>query len=329
MIVKNESFFLRDCLQRACDHVDDIVVVDTGSTDNTREIAADFTDKVLDYAWHDHFADARNYALQQASGNWIVVLDADEVIEPAHWRELRALIATTDQDAFFLQQHNYSREPHVEGWLPVTTPTAYTRDYPGYKKNPIARLFRNQPDIRYTGRVHEVVDHTLREGHFQTLDVPIHHYMDDDPAKPKRERQLNYLRIIEQGLDAESDGRLYAAAGSIRLHYLEDFAGAIGHLQKAVELGHLPEQNRESIAEACYRMGDMQQAYRGYWALYRSGYRSFNLCNNLANLSAKAGKYAQAAQLLEHCLQFAGVDPQVRERLQHNLQFLQAKASQQ
>ena len=137
MIVKNESFFLRDCLAKAAPHVDEIVVVDTGSTDDTRQIAAEFTDKVFDFAWQDDFASARNYSLDQATGDWIIVLDADEVIAPEDWEAIRDLIPGADKDAYLLVQYNYSVEAQDKNWVPISQKTVYTRHYRGYRPNPI------------------------------------------------------------------------------------------------------------------------------------------------------------------------------------------------
>ncbi|XOI99572.1 glycosyltransferase [Paenibacillus polymyxa] len=78
MIVKNEERVLRRCLQSVVNHVDEIIVVDTGSTDSTKEIAKEFGAKVYDYEWNNNFASARNFALEQASCDWCLVLDADE-----------------------------------------------------------------------------------------------------------------------------------------------------------------------------------------------------------------------------------------------------------
>ena len=71
LIVKNEEAHLPACLRSAADLVDEIVVVDTGSTDRTREVAAELGAKVYDYPWSDDFAAARNESLRHAGGNWI------------------------------------------------------------------------------------------------------------------------------------------------------------------------------------------------------------------------------------------------------------------
>ena len=74
MIVKDEAFFIEECLAAAAPYVDEIVVVDTGSSDGTRDIAAGYADKLLDFVWIEDFSAARNAGLAAATGDWILVL---------------------------------------------------------------------------------------------------------------------------------------------------------------------------------------------------------------------------------------------------------------
>ena len=80
MIVKNEENTLKESLSSASSFVDEIIIVDTGSTDNTKDIALEFTDKIYNFKWCSDFSKARNYSIEKASNDWILVLDADEFI---------------------------------------------------------------------------------------------------------------------------------------------------------------------------------------------------------------------------------------------------------
>ncbi|MCZ8519841.1 MULTISPECIES: tetratricopeptide repeat-containing glycosyltransferase family 2 protein [Paenibacillus] len=93
MIVKNEAQDLARCLHSAKDLVDEIVIVDTGSTDETKAIALSFGARVFDYEWKHDFSDARNYALRQSTGDWNLVLDADEYILNDCRAQVREFIA--------------------------------------------------------------------------------------------------------------------------------------------------------------------------------------------------------------------------------------------
>jgi glycosyltransferase involved in cell wall biosynthesis len=135
MIVKNEKENLPRCLASAQPYVDEIVVVDTGSEDGTPEIAAKYGAKVSYFEWIDDFAAARNYAISQASGDWILMPDADEEI-------------IVDSDIFLDQLTS----PHdIIAYSVALTEANDQRMTPAY----LIRLLRNLPDLKYVGRFHE------------------------------------------------------------------------------------------------------------------------------------------------------------------------------
>src|SRR6478736_3619538 len=103
MIVRNEAHQLSDCLAPVANLFDEIVIVDTGSQDATREVARRFTPLVFDFPWRDDFAAARNESLRRSQGNWLFWLDADDRISPENVAKLRDLLASlTDRSAAYL-----------------------------------------------------------------------------------------------------------------------------------------------------------------------------------------------------------------------------------
>jgi glycosyltransferase involved in cell wall biosynthesis len=93
IIVKNGAPTLGDCLSSVRDMVDEIIVVDTGSSDNTKDIAHQHNAKVFDFPWCDSFAAARNESIRRASGDWIFWLDSDEYLDSSNGCQLRSLFA--------------------------------------------------------------------------------------------------------------------------------------------------------------------------------------------------------------------------------------------
>lgn len=137
MIAKNEERFLGRCLESVRGLADQIVLVDTGSTDRTVAIAREHGAEVHFRAWDNHFSNARNEALRHATGDWILVLDADEELLPDQHETLRS----------------HLREDGVIAWrLPLTD---VGRENEGVSQVP--RLFRNAPALFYVSRVHEQV----------------------------------------------------------------------------------------------------------------------------------------------------------------------------
>ncbi|TAK26885.1 MAG: tetratricopeptide repeat protein [Chloroflexota bacterium] len=144
MIVKDEEKNLRRCLESVRGHVDEMVVVDTGSSDRTPEIAQELGARVLHFQWTDNFAAARNYAVQNATGDWVLHLDADEELETSTASSLRSLLARIGSrlGCYRLPVVNLIGKPDRPSKL-----LSYQR-----------RLFRRQPEmIRYVGIIHEQV----------------------------------------------------------------------------------------------------------------------------------------------------------------------------
>jgi glycosyltransferase involved in cell wall biosynthesis len=168
LIVKNEAATLAACLDSIHDLAAEIVVVDTGSSDNTKDIAAPYGAKVFDFAWTDSFADARNEALRHATAPWLLWLDADEYLDASNRDKLRTLLDNlpNDNTAFVMQQ----RSPAAHG--PSATLVGQVR------------LFRNHPDLRWDYRVHEQNLPSLRKaGHaVRHTDLAIEHTGYQDPT---------------------------------------------------------------------------------------------------------------------------------------------------
>ena len=103
MIARNEALTLPRCLTSVAGLVDEIIVVDTGSSDNTRTVAQELGAQVHDFAWVDDFAAARNESLRHASGDWIFWLDGDEHLDADNRAKLRTLLdGLTDENAAYL-----------------------------------------------------------------------------------------------------------------------------------------------------------------------------------------------------------------------------------
>lgn len=323
MIVKDEAFFIEECLAAAAPHVDEIVVVDTGSTDGTREIAERFADKVLDFLWIDDFSAARNTSLAAATGDWILVLDADERIAPEDFSRLREAMTSNEFNGYYLMQRNYSDEELQSNWISLAASDEWSKQWTGYTENPILRLFRRSHEIFYEGTIHEIVDGTVSSTARHSLDVPIHHYIDANPDRSRLERASRYLVLMDRLLEEQPDnGRIFGIAGSTALYAAQDYAKAGAYLRRAAELGYEPSRSLEGAAEAAYRGGNFGQAQDIYRRLYNEGLATPSLCLNLANLAVRSGDKPRAVKLLQECLALGGMGPQTDETIRRNIEFL-------
>lgn len=322
MIVRDEAFFIEDCLAAARPLVDEIVVVDTGSKDGTRETALAIADQVIDFPWVEDFSAARNQGLAAAKGDWVLVLDADERIAPRDYAAMREAMHDERYDGFYLQNRSYSNAPDQRNWRPIGDDDPNARGYRGYSTHPIMKLFRSRDDIRYQGRVHEIIDGAIDADRRGELEVVIHHYGEANPGRPRKERALRYLAIMDEELAEREDGRLFAIAGSTAMYFAQDYAKAQRYLQRAAELGYDVAASREGVAEAAYRAGNIGPARDVYEQLYAAGQRSPALCLNLANLVVRAGERLRGSALLEECLRLGGIDEGTNELIRKNIEAL-------
>ena len=185
MIVRDEEEMLPGCLAPLRDVVDEIVVVDTGSTDATVEIAESFGARVVHFPWNGSFADARNVSIDAATGDWIMYLDADEHTEPADAPQLRELLHRTWREGFYLVETNYTGG---EGSGAAMTHMAL-------------RLWRNRPEYRFSGRVHEQKTHnmpTYLPERWEHTGIRVRHYGYLNQRIRAREKSQRNIALLEQ-----------------------------------------------------------------------------------------------------------------------------------
>jgi tetratricopeptide (TPR) repeat protein len=224
MIVKNEEANLPACLLSAADLFDEIVVVDTGSSDQTKEVARQFGAKVFDFPWVDSFAAARNESLAHAMGEWIFWLDADDRLDEENRDKLKRVFANLkDENAAYAMKCRCLPDPD--------TGTATVVDH--------VRLFRNRPEIRWRYRVHEQVLPAIRRlgGEVRAADVVIQHvgYQDHGVRAKKHERDLRLLQL-DRADNPDDPFTLFNLGWSFEESGRP--AEALPFLQRSLELSH-------------------------------------------------------------------------------------------
>lgn len=221
MIVKNEEINLARCLRSVAGAVDEVIVVDTGSSDQTKQVAEQAGAIVLSHTWQADFSAARNASLELATGDWILFLDADEELEPESVQALRQ-IAEEPNEGYFIKIINLlGTEGSIE-----TSPDL------------VFRMFRNKPAYRFRGAIHEqVVDVILQKNSQATLqiaeNVVIRHYgylNQQVSAKDKKNRNLS---IIRTELEQAPDNHMLRYHYGVELYRNDNFAEAAAELIKA------------------------------------------------------------------------------------------------
>lgn len=192
MIVKNEEKLLARCLTSVKNLTDEIILVDTGSTDNTVEIARSFGAKIYAYKWNNNFSNARNFSISKATSDWILLLDADEALDNSDNDRLTNFINNSDLDGAHFTIYNYMG-PTISD---------------NYSIHNGFRLLRNNHQYKFKGEIHEQIvriDGHKTPNRFAIEEIKLHHYgYLDDVVKDKNKRSRNLL-ILEKQLKKNPD----------------------------------------------------------------------------------------------------------------------------
>lgn len=184
MIVKDEEAVLERCLESVRGIADEIIIVDTGSTDATKAIAKRYTDKIYDYVWTNDFAAARNESLKHATGKWILVLDADEYLS----------LDELDEWNSFLNRE--TPLPYLAYTLPVINFTGDKRNKDEITSAPVTRLFPNHMGIIFERPIHEQLTRISKNEHMQESDDPdVSNILLKDLSKSRSHENLYHKKL--------------------------------------------------------------------------------------------------------------------------------------
>jgi len=264
MIVRDEEDFIKDCLDSVRDVVDEMIVVDTGSTDSTPLLASNLGAKVYPFEWTDDFSEARNHSLEKATGERILVLDADETIARYDAPKIRAL-ARESADGHIMTYRGYSLESNDIRWMANDGSYAEGEGWDGWLEGKVVRMFRRDDRIRFQGAVHESVDLSIRSigGEIRESDIIIHHFHERKGKDRLCDKQLQYLRLCEKNLDkSPGNAKTHHDMGLIYRFVLDDLARAIHHQKQAVTIDPGFEEARMALAHSLHENGDAQAAAR-------------------------------------------------------------------
>ncbi len=222
LIVKNEEKFLDQCLKSIRGLAQQIIVVDTGSTDRTVEIAREHGAEIHSFTWCNDFAAARNAALEHAVGDWILMLDADEELPAEQHARLAADLKKSDALGLRLPLVNLEHEAEGQNFVP--------------------RLFHNAPGIFYTGRVHEQIFPSLvplSKSWGLTLDFGtaqlLHHGYTRELVRDRKKIERN-LELLRQAIAENANDTNLMMNYGLELVRSGDLAGGVEKYRRAFEL---------------------------------------------------------------------------------------------
>lgn len=240
MIVKDEEENIVDCIKPLVDILDEIIVIDTGSRDNTKSLVKKMGAKVVDFPWKEDFSLARNESIRHSTTDYIIWLDADDRINEKSAQRLlqlkKRLSPLKDEAYYFI----------IQSISPVDGNTKFYQ----------IRLFPRVKGIQFEGKIHESLNFSLKRMGIKTRyeDITIEHigYQDKKRCFQKIERNLN---ILKEELEKEPENLVLHFHTARTLAGLERYREAILHLKKIVENPLIRKKEEEFYLQASIYMG--------------------------------------------------------------------------
>ena len=275
MIVKNEEKVIERCLRSAKNLVDEIVIVDTGSTDKTKEIVHRYTDKVYDFKWCDDFSKARNFSFSKATKEYILWLDADDVI------------LKEDREMFISLKKNLNKKVDIVMMKYNTSYDKKGRPTFSYNRE---RLIKNNNEYKWVSPVHEVI---VPSGNILYSNIAISHKSE---KKEYSKRNLNiFKKMINDGIKLDTRQQYYYAR---ELYYHGMYKEAIKEYSVFLNKNDAWLENK---IDACIEVSRCFCSLQDYKNQIKSLFQSFEydipravVCCEIANSFIQKGQYHMA-----------------------------------
>ncbi|HEY4246637.1 MAG TPA: glycosyltransferase [Lacunisphaera sp.] len=323
LIVKNEERFIRQCLASVKELADQIVVVDTGSTDATVAIAKEFGAEIHEFKWCDDFSTARNAALQHVTGEWVLSFDADEELPVENRAAFLKLLENESVISWRLPLFDIGRENEGCNYVP--------------------RLFRNAPGLHFVGRVHEQVFYSVEARRVEwglenrIGDAALRHYGYTKELIKERSKVDRNLRLLERAIEEIPDDPLLFMNYGLELSRSDRVEEGLAQYKIAFEKMSqqpastvTPETREAMLTQYCtyLRIGKRQADVAKILTspLARSGELTAtqHFLSGLAHIELK--DFPAAAQQMRHCLAkrnlptFTPINPDIRTVIpQHSI----------
>ena len=247
MIVRDEAETLDRVLTCVKKFADEIIIVDTGSVDNSKEVAKKYTDKVYDFEWVDDFSKARNYAFEQATNQYVMWLDADDYIDDDNINKINEFLQKDEEfDVAYMTYASAFDENNKPTFC--------------FKRE---RIVKNLPQFRFVDPIHEVI---IPSGKLVYLDVIIEHRK-VKPSNPMRNLDI-YTKLKEKGIYFSPRMQFYYAN---ELYYTKNYFRAIIEYESYLNL----EAFIENKIQACLNCAQCYYALNMKDKAYKMLYSSF------------------------------------------------------
>lgn len=283
MIVKEEEDVIGRCLASIADLVDEIIIVDTGSTDRTKEIAAEYTTRIYDFKWIDDFAAARNFAFSKAESMYCMWLDADDIMQESDRREFASLKKTLSPSTDVVMMR-YNTGFDAKGNVTFS----YYRE----------RIVKNHAGMQWIGAVHEVISTVGKVEHSEC--AVTHQKL--HPSDPDRNLRI-FEKQIEGGIKLDPRQQFYYGR---ELYYHKRYEDAIRVFQQFLDEDAGWVENKIDACKHCsycwYGLGKNEEALQALLRSFAYDVPRAEMCCDIGKHLFDRERYSQAVYWYERAL---------------------------
>ncbi len=305
MIVKDEEPQLAGCLDSVQGLVSEIIIVDTGSTDNTKKIALNYNAKIIDHLWNDDFSAPRNISLKAASYDWILILDADERLDKSDFEKIRRYTQSRNL-AYKLVQRHYRNDTELVGFkLCQGEFPEWEKNWHGYVESSLIRLIPNDPQLEYRNCMHELLEESVNNlPHYKTIDseIRLHHF---DLARPSERiswKKNFYTRMSAKKAQMMNDSWKAHYEYGLDLNVKKRFTESLAPLLKAHQLDPRQLDPLLALGHAFGELKKFRESEECFLKTLKLDPKNFQAACHLGVVYMKIGKFDLAVRILQEAL---------------------------
>ncbi len=285
LMVKDEQRYLEKCLESVKPYVDDMIIIDTGSTDSTIEIAKRYTENVSSIPFGGDFSAIRNAAIEKVKTPWILFLDADEEFEESEISKLKDLLSNTPEDVAGYKVFRYNFFS-TGGWYSGTN----------------LKVFRNHPEIRYRKKVNETVQMSIEDLGLQVLDAPIvlNHFGHCRTVEERNNKSYKYMRLMEEQLKETPDDAFLEGYIGLISRTVGNFSEALTRSERAVEMNPTSATMHSFRGHVLRSTGNNEEALKSYKKAAELRPNDSSAWNMIGIIELTLGRYEEAYNTFKH-----------------------------
>jgi len=322
MIVKNAEKTLQACLDSVAGVVQEVAVADTGCTDSTVAIAEACGAKLITIRWENDFGLARNRALKEVRSEWVLVLDADELLDPAAAVRIPALLTRSEATGYLVPIHNYVLSLSERLWDRPAKPNhsefRAAQSYPAYVEHENVRLFRRLPGIEFVGRVHETVGPSILAsgGKLGQANFIIHHFGLAADAATRARKNILYRDLgREKVREMPENAQAHFELGLVEFDNFHNDAEALKCFERSCQLNPRLAVAWLFCGLAHLRLGKATEALHCLLRAEGNGFRTSLTAETLGDAFYNLGDFESARRSYRRAVERGGKSASVESKL--------------